>query len=145
MILQLRQQQEIDHQLASRLQEVEIARVQNRPVQHPVTKESGSQYNLRDLQNMNRQQDRQNSPRQMEPTHVGPTSQAQQTDRNTTRPPPPPPRQQNLVNTPVSRYNRSNLDHQDQYNYQDHTSHSSTGFVPHYSGQQQASSSYNHG
>ena len=130
------QQQEIDHQLASRLQEVEIARVQNRPVQHPVTKESGSQYNLRDLQNMNRQQDRQNSPRQMEPTHVGSTSQAQQTDRNTTRPPPPPPRQQNLVNTPVSRYNRSNLDHQDQYNYQDHTSHSSTGFVPHYSGQQ---------
>ena len=72
----------------------------------------------------------------MEPTHVGSTSQAQQTDRNTTRPPPPPPRQQHPVNTPVSRYYRSNLDCQDQYNYQDHASHTSTGFVPHYSGQQ---------
>ena len=85
---------------------------------------------------MNRQQDRQNSPRQMEPAHVGSTSQAQQTDRNTTRPPPPPPRQQHPVNTPVSRYNRSNIDCQDQYNDQDHASHTSTGFVPCYCGQQ---------
>ena len=49
------QQQEIDHQLASRLQEVEIARVQNRPSQYPMTKELGSQYNPRDLQNINGQ------------------------------------------------------------------------------------------
>ena len=99
-------------------------------------KESGSQYNPRDLQNINGQQDRQYSPRQMEPAYVGSTSQRQQSDRSTRRPPPPPPRQQNPVNTPVSRYNRSNFDHQDQSNHQGHASTTSTGLAPHYSGQQ---------
>ena len=66
----------------------------------------------------------------MEPAYVGSTSQRWQTDRNTRRPPPHPPRQQNPVNTPVSRYNSSNFDHQD------HASTTSTGFAPCYSGQQ---------
>ena len=131
------QEQEIDHQLASRLQEVEIGRAQNRPVQHPVRKESGSQYNLRDLQNMNRQQDRQNSPWQMEPTHVGSTSQAQQTDRNTTRPPPPPPPRQTKPSKILQCLDTTDLTLTIKTNTttKDHTSHSSTGFV-HYSGQQ---------
>ena len=74
-------------------------------------KESGSQYNPRDLQNINGQQYRQYSPRQMEPAYVGSTSQRQQSNRSTRRPPLPPPRQQNPVNTPVSRYKRSHFEH----------------------------------
>ena len=108
-------------------------------------KESGSQYNPRDLTNINGQQDRQYSPRQMETAYVGSTSQRWQTDRNTRKPPPPPLRQWNPVNTPVSRYNRSSLDHQDQSNHQDHVLTTSSGFVPHYIGQQWAPDGYNNG
>ena len=81
----------------------------------------------------------------MEPAYVGSTSQRQQTDRNTRRPSLPPLRQWNWVNTPVSRYNKSNFDHQYQSNHQDHALTTSTGFVPHYSGQQWAPNGYNNG
>ena len=80
----LEQQLEIVPQVASRLQEIEIAEARLKPSPHPQKQEQDSdcQYDPRDLDRADMHQPRQHNHRLMDPAYVGSTSQTQQRHRN---------------------------------------------------------------
>ena len=65
------QQLEIDRQIASRLQEIELARANTKDVPDTKTQESSSQYDQNDVAVVVSQQTLKNKHRQKKPTHVG--------------------------------------------------------------------------
>ena len=76
------QQLEIDQQVASRLQEMEIAKARWKHSPHPQKQDSSCQYDPRDIDRADMHQPRQHSARLKEPAYVGSTSQTQQRHRN---------------------------------------------------------------
>ena len=102
------QQIEIDKQVASRLQEVEIAKARAKDVPK---QDSSYQYDLRDLDRLDNP--RQYKPRLMEPASVGSTSTTQQRHRNTgsqtNQQSEPVTSTHSPQTTPLSRHSQSNM------------------------------------